>query len=51
MTDFTDATLSMMSDPSRISKIYRVDTSQRGEESVSREAESFVMGTMALKGS
>lgn len=41
---FTDATLQTMRDPARIRKIYRVDVA-------SKEAEAFILGTMALKGS
>lgn len=48
---FTDATLQTMCDPARIRKIYRVDVASNGKVAVSKEAEAFVLGTMALKGS
>jgi EKC/KEOPS complex subunit CGI121/TPRKB len=49
---FSDEVLSQMSDPGRIRKIYRVDLQSKGDDKVSgREAEAFVVGSMALKGS
>jgi EKC/KEOPS complex subunit CGI121/TPRKB len=49
---FSDEVLSQMSDSGRIRKIYRVDVQSEGEVNVSgKEAEAFVVGSMALKGS
>ena len=49
---FSDEVLADICDFSRIRKIYRVDASAMGmEEATRKEAEAFVLGSMALKGS
>lgn len=49
---FTNEALAGMNDDARIKKIYRVDASRKGDVDASRrEAEAFVLGSMALKGS
>lgn len=47
---FSDASLANMYDSSRLRKIYRVDVGQN-EADMLKEAEAFVVGTIALKGS
>ena len=53
MMAFSDEELAKVTDQSRIRKIYRVDLPKKGEtdEQWRREAEAFVVGGMALKGS
>lgn len=47
----TDEALSTMHDPARIRKIYRLDAPTKGEAvQLGKEAEAFVIGSMALKG-
>lgn len=52
---FSDDVISGMSDPAKIKKIYKVDISdmakKSGAETARKEAEAFVLGAMALKGS
>lgn len=47
---FSDASLAVMCDRSRIRKIYKVDVGHRQADLLG-EAEAFVTGTIALKGS
>lgn len=47
----TDETLASVKDDARIRKIYRLDQPKKGESAVlGKEAEAFVIGSMALKG-
>jgi EKC/KEOPS complex subunit CGI121/TPRKB len=47
----TDETLASVKDDSRIRKIYRLDQPKKGESAIlGKEAEAFVIGSMALKG-
>jgi len=47
----TDEALASVKDDSRIRKIYRLDQPKKGESAVlGKEAESFIIGSMALKG-
>lgn len=49
---FTDELLAKMHDPARIRKIYRLEAPKKGEPLVlGKEAEAFIVGSMALKGS
>jgi len=49
---FTDEALASVRDDARIRKIYRIEAPRKGESAVlGREAEAFVIGSMALKGS
>lgn len=49
---FTDEVLAKLHDPARIRKIYRVEAPKKGEALVlGKEAEAFILGSMALKGS
>lgn len=49
---FTDELLLKLHDAARIRKIYRVEAPRKGESLVlGNEAESFIVGSMALKGS
>ena len=50
---FSDDELAKMTDQGRIRKIYRVELPKKGEtlEQWKHEAEAFVVGSMALKGS
>ena len=49
---FSDEILIELCDSGRIRKIYRVDLAQKGNaDTVRKDAESFVIGSMALKGS
>ena len=49
---FSDEVLAQLCDSARIRKIYRVDMTQKDDpETVRKEAEAFVLGSMALKGS
>lgn len=47
LVSFTDGTLAEMSDPSRLRKVYKIDANATGRQ----EAEAFLLGSMALKGS
>jgi EKC/KEOPS complex subunit CGI121/TPRKB len=48
----TDEALASVKDDARIRKIYRLDQPKKGESAVlGKEAEAFVIGSMALKGS
>lgn len=44
---FTDDLLADASDPGRLKKVYKIDANAAG----TREAEAFILGSMALKGS
>ena len=47
----TDEALASVKDDARIRKIYRLDQPKKGESAVlGKEAESFIIGSMALKG-
>jgi EKC/KEOPS complex subunit CGI121/TPRKB len=47
----TDEALASLKDDARIRKIYRLDQPKKGESAVlGKEAEAFVIGSMALKG-
>lgn len=47
----TDDALAAVKDDARIRKIYRLDQPKKGESAVlGKEAEAFVIGSMALKG-
>ena len=47
----TDEALASVKDDARIRKIYRLDQPRKGEPAVlGKEAEAFVIGSMALKG-
>ena len=47
----TDEALASVKDDARIRKIYRLDHPKKGESAVlGKEAEAFVIGSMALKG-
>ena len=47
----TDESLALVKDDARIRKIYRLDQPKKGESAVlGKEAEAFVIGSMALKG-
>jgi hypothetical protein len=47
----TDEALASVKDDARIRKIYRLDQPKKGESAVlGKEAEAFVIGSMALKG-
>ena len=52
---FSDEVIAGMCDAAKVKKIYRVDledlTRQGDSETARREAEAFVLGAMALKGS
>lgn len=52
-TSLTDDKLSAIHDASRIRKIYRLEAPKKGEPAaqLAKEAEAFVIGSMALKGS
>jgi len=48
----TDEGLREVRDEARIRKIYRLEQPRKGESTVlGKEAEAFVLGSMALKGS
>lgn len=50
-TALTDDALAAVKDDARIRKIYRLDQPKKGESAVlGKEAEAFVIGSMALKG-
>lgn len=50
--ELTDEALAKVRDEARIRKVYRVEQPKKGETGVlSKEAEAFVLGSMALKGS
>lgn len=50
--ELTDEALAEVRDEARIRKVYRVEQPKKGEIGVlSKEAEAFVLGSMALKGS
>ena len=50
--DFSDQQFAGMCDYGRIRKIYRVEVAKKGDAEMARkEAEAFVLGSMALKGS
>lgn len=52
LAPFTDEFLAEVHDPARIRKIYRVEALKKGESRVlGKEAEAFIVGSMALKGS
>ena len=47
----TDEALSSVKDDARIRKIYRLEQPKKGESAeLGKEAEAFVIGSMALKG-
>lgn len=47
----TDESLASVRDDARIRKIYRLDQPKKGESPVlGKEAEAFIIGSMALKG-
>jgi EKC/KEOPS complex subunit CGI121/TPRKB len=47
----TDEALASVKDDARIRKVYRLDQPKKGESAVlGKEAEAFVIGSMALKG-
>ena len=49
---FSNEALARLCDAGRIRKIYRADLTQKGDaETVRKEVEAFVLGSMALKGS
>lgn len=49
---FTDEMLATLHDAARIRKIYRVEAPKKGDSLLlGREAEAFIVGSMALKGS
>lgn len=51
-TTLSDESLATMHDPARIRKIYRLDAPKKGEAlQLGKEAEAFIIGSMALKGS
>ncbi|PPJ50043.1 hypothetical protein CBER1_06802 [Cercospora berteroae] len=51
-TTLSDESLAIMHDPARIRKIYRLDAPKKGEAlQLGKEAEAFIIGSMALKGS
>lgn len=48
----TDEALAEVKDDARLRKIYRLDQPKKGETAVlGKEAEAFIIGSMALKGS
>jgi EKC/KEOPS complex subunit CGI121/TPRKB len=55
LVEFSDQTIAGTSAPAKIKKIYKVDISQPsnkdGAEKARAEAEAFILGAMALKGS
>ena len=55
LVEFSDQTIAGMSDPAKIKKSYKVDLSQLsnkdGPDQARSEAEAFILGAMALKGS
>ncbi|KAM3424817.1 hypothetical protein BST61_g6798 [Cercospora zeina] len=51
-TTLSDERLATMHDPPKIRKIYRLDAPKKGEPlQLGKEAEAFIVGSMALKGS
>lgn len=51
-TTLTDEILQSLHDPARIRKIYRLEAPKKGEPPVlGKDAETFTIGSMALKGS
>jgi EKC/KEOPS complex subunit CGI121/TPRKB len=47
----TDDALAAVKDDARIRKLYRLEQPKKGESSVlGKEAEAFIIGSMALKG-
>lgn len=51
LVSMTDEALASVRDDARIRKIYRLDQPKKGESAVlGKEAEAFVIGSMALKG-
>lgn len=46
LVPFTDETLAAMSDSGRLKKVYKIDANAAGR----KEAEAFLLGSMALKG-
>lgn len=48
--EFSDETIAGMCDAARVKKTYKVDVAS-GSETARKEAEAFVLGAMALKGS
>jgi EKC/KEOPS complex subunit CGI121/TPRKB len=47
----TDDALAAIKDDARIRKIYRLEQPKKGESTVlGKEAEAFIIGSMALKG-
>jgi hypothetical protein len=48
--EFSDETIAGMCDAAKVKKTYKVDLAD-GSEKARREAEAFVLGAMALKGS
>jgi EKC/KEOPS complex subunit CGI121/TPRKB len=52
VVSFTNEHLASFRDDARIRKLYRIDAPKKGESTVlGVEAEAFVLGSMALKGS
>lgn len=52
LVPFNDAELSPLRNEARVRKIYRIEAPAKGESAtLGREAESFVIGSMALRGS
>lgn len=47
---FSDDALAELCDHGRLRKVYRVDL-KKGDTDAAKEAEAFMLGTMALKGS
>ena len=47
LVSFSDEALGDMSDPGRLKKVYKIDANAAGRP----EAEAFILGSMALKGS
>lgn len=49
---FSDAALAQIRDSNKIRKYYRLEAPKKGQEvKLGQEAEAFVLGSMALKGS
>jgi hypothetical protein len=48
--EFSDETIAGMCDAAKVKRTYKVDIAD-GSETARREAEAFVLGAMALKGS
>ena len=47
----TDDALAAVKDDARIRKLYRLDQPKKGESAIlGKEAEAFIIGSMALKG-